>query len=71
MLEALAAEAGRAEMRGSFIGDALTSTAEVDAGGPLYAMEDVHAYIRGRAAGRAVARPKPLRPGKAQPRQKR
>ncbi|HSF48745.1 MAG TPA: CopG family transcriptional regulator [Burkholderiales bacterium] len=65
MLEALATQAGLAEMRRSFIEDALTSAAEVDAGGPLYAMEDVHAYIRGRTRRRTVARPKPLRPGKA------
>ena len=60
MIEALEAQAKLAEMRRSFIEDALASAAEVDAGGPLYAMEDVHAYIRARAAGKTVERPNPI-----------
>lgn len=60
MVEALEAQAGLAEMRRSFIKEALASAAEVDAGGPLYTMEDVHAYIRARAAGQAAKRPKPV-----------
>jgi len=71
MVEALAAQAGLAEMHRSFIDDASTSAVEVDAGGPLYAMEDVHAYIRGRAAGRSVPRPKPVRSRKSHSRRKR
>ena len=43
MVEALEAQAHLAEMRQSFIKDALASAAEVDAGGALYAMEDVQA----------------------------
>ncbi len=60
MVEALQAQAELAELRESFVAEALASAAETDAGGPLYAMEDVHAYIRARAAGRKPSRPKPL-----------
>lgn len=60
MLEALEAQARLAEMRQSFIADAVASGAEVDAGGALYAMEDVQAYIVARTSGKAVKRPKPI-----------
>ncbi|NJN40650.1 MAG: hypothetical protein HC807_07260, partial [Gammaproteobacteria bacterium] len=43
MVDALAAQAALAEMREAFIADALASAAEIDAGGPLYAAEEVHA----------------------------
>jgi len=48
------------ERREAFLAEALASAAETDAGGPLYAMEDVHAYIRARAAGRMPELPKPV-----------
>ena len=60
MIEALEAQARLAEMRQSFINDAIASAAEVDAGGALYAMEDVQAYILARTAGKAAKRPKPI-----------
>ena len=60
MVEALEAQARLAEMRQSFINDAIASAAEVDAGGPLYAMEDVQAYILARTAGKPAKRPKPI-----------
>ena len=60
MVEALEAQAKLAEMRLSFINDALTSAAAVDAGGSLYAMQDVHAYILARADGKPAKRPKPV-----------
>jgi predicted transcriptional regulator len=60
MVEALRAQAELAEMREAFLAEALASAAETDAGGPLYAMEDVHAYIRSRAAGKKASRPKPI-----------
>ena len=68
MVEALEAQAHLAEMRESFINDALASAAEVDAGGALYAMEDVGTYILARTAGKAAKRPKPIvrADGKAQ-----
>lgn len=61
MVDALETQAELAEMRRAFITDALESAAEVDAGGPLYAMEDVHAYILARAAGKAAKRPAPVK----------
>jgi len=60
MIEALEAQARLAEMRQSFIKDAIDSAAKVDAGGALYAMEDVQAYIRARTSGKAEKRPKPI-----------
>ena len=60
MVEALEVQARLAEMRQSFIGDAISSAAEVDAGGPLYAMEDVQAYILARTSGKTAKRPKPI-----------
>ena len=71
MIEALEAQARLAEMRQSFIGDALASAAEVDAGGALYAMQDVHEYIISKAAGKPAKRPKPASISKSKPRTKR
>lgn len=65
MVEALEAQATLAEMRESFIADAQIAADEIDAGGPLYAAEDVHAYIVGRAQGRTVRRPTPVRRARA------
>ncbi|MHB9101214.1 MAG: CopG family ribbon-helix-helix protein [Sulfuricella sp.] len=61
MIGALETQAELAEMHRTFIDDAQQSAAEVDAGGLLYAMEDVHAYILTRAAGKAATRPKPAK----------
>ena len=60
MIDALEAQAALAEMREAFIAEAEASAAEVDAGGPLYAPEDVHAYILARATGKAARRPRPM-----------
>lgn len=61
MVEALETQAKLTEMRQSFISDALASAAEVDVGGPLYAMQDVHTYILARAAGKPAKRPKAVK----------
>jgi hypothetical protein len=61
MTDTLKARAGLAERRKKFIADAEASAADVDAGGPLYAAKDVHAYIVARAAGKAVRKPQPVR----------
>jgi predicted transcriptional regulator len=58
MIDALEAQAALAEMREAFIGDAEKSAAEVDAGGLLYAAEDVHAYIIARGSGKSARKPK-------------
>jgi len=60
MVEALETQARLAEMRQSFMDDAIASAAEVDAGGALYAMEDVQTYILARTSGKATQRPKPV-----------
>jgi predicted transcriptional regulator len=71
MIEALEAQARLAEMRQSFIGDALASAAEVDAGGALFAMQDVHEYIISKAADKPAKRPKPASIAKSKPRTKK
>jgi predicted transcriptional regulator len=70
MIEALEAQARLAEMRQSFIADAHASAAEVDAGGALYAMQDVHEYIINKATGKTAKRPKPASNEKSKPRAK-
>ena len=65
MVTALERQAELAGMREQFIAEAEASASEVDAGGALYAAEDVHAYILARAArgggGRRPARPKAIK----------
>ena len=61
MINALEAQAALAEMREAFIAEAEASAADLDAGGPLYGGEDVHAYIVARAAGKTAPRPLPVR----------
>lgn len=60
MIEALENQARLAEMRQSFLYDAIASADDVDSGGALYAMEDVHKYLTARTTGKAVKRPKPV-----------
>ena len=61
MLEALERQADLAEAREAFISDAEAAAADIDAGGALYAAEDVAAYLLGRAAGkRSPAHPRPI-----------
>jgi predicted transcriptional regulator len=61
MVEALERQAAMAEARETFLRDAEVSAAEIDGGGALYAAEDVAAYLLSRAAGKAAARPRPIR----------
>ncbi len=61
MVEALEREAALAEARETFPRDAEVSAAEIDAGGALYAAAEVAAYLLSRAAGKAAARPRPVR----------
>lgn len=58
MVEALERQAAMAEAREAFLRDAEASAAEVDAGGALYAAEDVAAYLLTRGAGKAATRPR-------------
>jgi predicted transcriptional regulator len=75
MVEALERQAAMAEAREAFLRDAEASAAEVDAGGALYAAEDVASYLLSRAAGKVAARPRRIgksatvkRPAGARPR---
>jgi predicted transcriptional regulator len=61
MVDALEAQVALAEMREAFIAEAEAAAAEIDAGGPLYAAEDVRAYMLARAAGKKPRKPKPIR----------
>jgi predicted transcriptional regulator len=60
MIEALEREATLAELRDGFIDSALASAREIDEGGPLYAAEDVHAWLRARVADPHAPRPAPI-----------
>lgn len=61
MVDALETQAALAEMRESFVADAIAAADAVDAGGALYAAEDVHAYIVARAQGKPARRPTPIK----------
>jgi len=61
MVAALERATEREELHEQFIEDSLAAAADIDAGGPVYAGEEVHAYIIAKAAGRKVRRPKPIR----------
>lgn len=61
MVEALEREAELAELHEQFVQGALESAADVDAGGPLYSADEVHAFILARAAGKPASRPSPIR----------
>jgi predicted transcriptional regulator len=59
MVDALASEVEREELRRSFVAEALESQAEVAAGGPVYASADVFAYLSAKSAGKKPKRPAP------------
>jgi len=61
MLEALERQAALAELRQQFLQEAESAAEAIDAGAPLYAAEDVHAYILARAAGKPARRPVAVR----------
>jgi len=61
MLEALEREAALCELREGFLQAGRKSAQEVDAGGPLYAAEDVHSYILARVSGKPSRRPAPIK----------
>ena len=60
MVEALEREVTLAEVREGFIQEALDAAADIDAGGPLFAAEDVHAWLKGKASGETPPRPPPM-----------
>lgn len=58
MVDAIRVAAVAAEKRAAFVADAVASRAETLGSGKGYSADEVHAYIRERARGKAVARPK-------------
>ncbi len=60
MIDALQAQVQLADLRESFLGDARAEADAIDAGGPLYAMEDVAAYLRAHARGSDAVPPSPI-----------
>ena len=60
MLEALERQATLAERRRSFVAEALAAERQVTESGKVYRAEDVHRYVRARAAGKKSGRPKPV-----------
>lgn len=61
MLAAIEAETERAELRRSFVADALQARAELARTGSAYDAREVHAYLKARVDGRRPARPKARR----------
>lgn len=61
MIEALETQAMLAEKRKAFVADALAAEKEARETGVVYRADDVHRYIRARAAGKKVRRPKPVK----------
>jgi predicted transcriptional regulator len=61
MIEALETQATLAEKRRGFIDDARAAEEEVEETGVVYRADDVHRYIRARAAGKKGTRPKPVK----------
>lgn len=59
MVDALQAQVALADMRATFVADALAAAEQIDQGGALYAGEEVAAYLRGRLAGERPSRPSP------------
>ena len=58
MVDAIRAQTERAERRREFTAAALAARDEFARTGTGYAMEDVHAYVKARAAGKKAPKPK-------------
>ncbi|HQR50153.1 MAG TPA: hypothetical protein PKW44_00775 [Methylophilaceae bacterium] len=61
MVAALETQAALAEKRTAFVAEALAAEQEALQSGEVYAAEDVHRYLRERAAGGKPARPQTIR----------
>lgn len=61
MVEAIETQATLAEKRKSFIADARAAEEEVERTGKVYALDDVHRYMRALARGKKAGRPKPVK----------
>lgn len=58
MVDAIRVAAEHAEMRNQFVADAVAARAQAVQSGQGYVAEDVHAYVRARAKGKAAPKPK-------------
>ena len=58
MVDAIRAAAIAAERRAAFVSDAVASRAETLKSGKGYSADEVHDYVRARAHGQAVSKPK-------------
>lgn len=58
MVDAIRAAAVAAEKRATFVADAAASRSETLRSGKGYSATEVHAYIRARAGGKVVSKPK-------------
>jgi predicted transcriptional regulator len=61
MVDAIRSQTERAEKRREFTAAALAAREEFGRSGIGYAMEDMHAYMKARAAGKKARKPKPRR----------
>ena len=61
MVQAIEREVAREERLQAFVEEALEADRAIEAGGEVYAAEDVHGWIEGLAQGKRPARPKPWR----------
>lgn len=61
MVEALERQTAREERMEVFVTEALASDREIEAGGEVYAAEDVHAWLERLVRGEKPAAPKPWR----------
>ena len=59
MVDTLSSEVEREELRRSFVAEAIESVIAVAEGEPVYAAEDVFAYMRAKAAGKKPKKPTP------------
>ncbi len=61
MLDALERQTKREERMEEFVEEALAADRAIEAGGEVYAAEDVHAWLARLARGEQARRPKPWR----------
>lgn len=58
MVDAIRAAAANAQKRAQFVADAIDSREAAMKSGKGYAAEDVHAYLRARAQGKSMPKPR-------------
>ena len=65
MLQTLESEVKRRTLRAAFLAEAHAAAADIDAGGPVYALDDIHVWVKAKigshTTGQKVNEPKQLR----------